>query len=74
MTKSDIHVCSAWGSEDESDRAGESGGHDRPVYTLSSTCPECGAEAVNASPAPFDPADPYGKYRRRARDEGPDTA
>ncbi|KPN30762.1 ribosome biogenesis protein Nop10 [Halolamina pelagica] len=62
MTKSDIHVCSAWESE-----------HERPVYTLSSTCPDCGAEAINSAPAPFDPADPYGEYRRRARDAGPDT-
>jgi len=84
MTKSDIRVCSAWRSEDDPDRAdgsGEddpdradgSGRHDRPVYTLSSTCPDCGAEAVNTAPAPFDPADPYGEYRRRARDAGPDT-
>ncbi|MFB6131538.1 MAG: RNA-protein complex protein Nop10 [Salinigranum sp.] len=51
--KSDIRVCSAW-----RDR------HDRPVYTLSSTCPECGAEAVNSAPAPFNPEDPYGGYRR----------
>lgn len=51
--KSDILVCSAWQTE-----------HDRPVYTLSETCPECGAEAVNSAPAPFDPADPYGEYRR----------
>ena len=63
MTKSDIRVCSAWESE-----------HDRPVYPLSSTCPDCGAEAINSAPAPFDPADPYGEYRRRGRDEGPDTA
>ena len=59
MTKSDIRVCSAWTSE-----------HDRPVYTLSSTCPDCGADAVNSAPAPFDPADPYGEYRRRARRRG----
>ena len=51
--KSDILVCSAW--EDA---------HDRPVYTLSGACPECGAEAVNSAPAPFDPDDPYGEYRR----------
>jgi len=51
--KADIRVCSAWDTE-----------HDRPVYTLSDTCPDCGAEAVNSAPAPFDPADPYGKYRR----------
>ncbi|WP_101296306.1 RNA-protein complex protein Nop10 [Halegenticoccus soli] len=59
--KSDIRVCSAW-----RDR------HDRPVYTLSTTCPECGAEAVNSAPAPFNPEDPHGEYRRaqkrRARD------
>jgi H/ACA ribonucleoprotein complex subunit 3 len=51
--KSDIRVCAAW--EDE---------HDRPVYTLSETCPECGTEAVNSAPAPFSPEDPYGEYRR----------
>lgn len=51
--KSDIHVCSVWQSE-----------HDRPVYTLGETCPECGAPAVNSAPAPFNPEDPYGEYRR----------
>jgi H/ACA ribonucleoprotein complex subunit 3 len=51
--KSDIRVCSAW-------RAC----HDRPVYTLSPNCPDCGAEAVNSAPAPFNPEDPYGEYRR----------
>jgi H/ACA ribonucleoprotein complex subunit 3 len=51
--KSDIHVCVS--PEDE---------HDRPVYTLSEACPECGAEAVNSAPAPFSPEDPYGEYRR----------
>jgi H/ACA ribonucleoprotein complex subunit 3 len=51
--KSDIRVCSAWETE-----------HDRPVYTLSATCPVCGADAVNSAPAPFNPEDPYGKYRR----------
>jgi H/ACA ribonucleoprotein complex subunit 3 len=59
--KSDIHVCADWEAE-----------HERPVYTLSETCPACGAAAVNSAPAPFDPADPYGKYRRaikrRSRD------
>ena len=54
--KSDIRVCS--------DREAV---HDRPVYTLGESCPECGAEAVNSAPAPFDPADPYGEYRRRAK-------
>jgi len=51
--KSDIRVCGDWRSA-----------HERPVYTLGETCPECGATAVNSAPAPFDPADPYGKYRR----------
>jgi len=51
--KADIRVCGSW------ERV-----HDRPVYTLDETCPECGAEAVNSAPAPFDPADPYGEYRR----------
>jgi H/ACA ribonucleoprotein complex subunit 3 len=49
--KADIRACTA----DE---------HDRPVYTLSETCPDCGADATNSAPAPFDPADPHGKYRR----------
>jgi H/ACA ribonucleoprotein complex subunit 3 len=51
--KSDIRVCSEWRDS-----------HDRPVYTLSATCPDCGADAVNSAPAPFSPEDPYGKYRR----------
>ncbi|GGL61567.1 RNA-protein complex protein Nop10 [Halocalculus aciditolerans] len=61
MVRSDIRVCSAWESA-----------HDRPVYTLSQQCPECGADAVNSAPARFGPEDPYGAYRRalkrRARD------
>ncbi|WP_255191686.1 RNA-protein complex protein Nop10 [Natronobeatus ordinarius] len=55
--KSDIRVCSAWRSA-----------HDRPVYTLAASCPDCGADAVNSAPAPFDPADPYGEYRRALND------
>lgn len=54
--KSDIRVCSDW------KRA-----HERPVYTLGETCPECGASASNAAPAPYNPEDPYGEYRRRAK-------
>lgn len=54
--KSDILVCSAWQRE-----------HDRPIYTLSDRCPACGASAVNSAPAPFNPEDPYGEYRRRAK-------
>ncbi|WP_084568915.1 RNA-protein complex protein Nop10 [Halostagnicola larsenii] len=51
--KSDIRVCSAWTEV-----------HERPVYTLSTTCPDCGADAVNSAPAPFDPTDQHGEYRR----------
>ncbi|MFB6119033.1 RNA-protein complex protein Nop10 [Halosegnis sp.] len=52
--KSDIRVC----------RADE---HDRPVYTLTDTCPVCGAPAVDSAPAPYNPEDPYGEYRRRVK-------
>jgi H/ACA ribonucleoprotein complex subunit 3 len=51
--KSDIRVCAAWEER-----------HDRPVYTLGETCPACGAKAKNSAPAPFNPEDPYGEYRR----------
>lgn len=51
--KSDIRVCAAWERE-----------HERPVYTLGSECPACSNEAVNSAPAPFNPEDPYGEYRR----------
>jgi len=51
--KSDIRICAAWREC-----------HDRPVYTLSERCPECGSEAVNSAPAPYDPTDRYGEYRR----------
>jgi len=53
---SDIRVCSAWASA-----------HDRPVYTVSESCPECGADAVNSAPAPFSPADRWGEYRRKLK-------
>lgn len=59
--KSDILVCAAWESE-----------HERPRYTLTDTCPECGAEAVNSAPAPFSPGDPYGEYRRALKRSDPD--
>ncbi|WP_435144694.1 RNA-protein complex protein Nop10 [Halobaculum sp. P14] len=63
--KSDIKTCSAWETA-----------HDRPVYTLGDRCPDCGADAVNSAPAPFNPEDPYGDYRRRARrrSDDPDSA
>ncbi|MCU4717285.1 RNA-protein complex protein Nop10 [Halapricum hydrolyticum] len=55
--KSDIRVCSAWREA-----------HDRPVYTLAGSCPDCGAEAVNSAPAPFSPEDRYGSYRRALKE------
>jgi H/ACA ribonucleoprotein complex subunit 3 len=51
--KSAIRVCEAWESV-----------HDSPVYTLASTCPDCGGPAINSAPAPYNPEDPYGEYRR----------
>lgn len=48
-----INVCRSWEAV-----------HDRPVYTLTETCPSCGGEAGRSSPAPFNPNDPYGAYRR----------
>ncbi|MFB6192608.1 MAG: RNA-protein complex protein Nop10 [Haloarculaceae archaeon] len=54
--KSDIRVCGDWESA-----------HERPVYTLGERCPDCGATAVNSAPAPYNPEDPYGEYRRRAK-------
>ncbi|WP_256686485.1 RNA-protein complex protein Nop10 [Halococcus qingdaonensis] len=51
--KAAIHVCEAWEST-----------HDRPIYTLGATCPDCGGPAVNSAPAPYNPEDPYGEYRR----------
>jgi H/ACA ribonucleoprotein complex subunit 3 len=55
--KSDILVCSAWRDA-----------HSRPVYTLSGTCPDCGAAALNTAPAPFNPEDPHGEYRRALKE------
>ncbi|MHB9285743.1 RNA-protein complex protein Nop10 [Halobacteriales archaeon Cl-PHB] len=51
--KADIRMCGDWEAQ-----------HDRPVYTLDEQCPDCGADAVNSAPAPFNPEDPYGEYRR----------
>ena len=59
--KSDILVCSAWREE-----------HERPRYTLSECCPDCGAEAVNTAPAPFSPEDRYGEYRRALKRRRPE--
>jgi len=58
---SDIRVCASWETA-----------HDHPVYTLGDRCPVCDGPAANSAPAPFDPTDRYGEYRRRARSDGPD--
>jgi H/ACA ribonucleoprotein complex subunit 3 len=60
--KSDIRVCTDWQAA-----------HERPVYTLDDACPDCGADAVNSAPAPYDPEDHYGEYRRRAKRRRPDA-
>ena len=57
--KADIRVCADWEAV-----------HDRPIYTLGARCPDCGAEAVNSAPAPFDPEDRYGRYRRALKRRG----
>lgn len=51
--RSDIRMCASWREH-----------HDRPIYTLTPTCPVCGSDAVNSAPAPYDPTDRYGEYRR----------
>lgn len=56
MTTSAIQVCADWRDH-----------HDRPVYTLEDTCPDCGGDAIQSSPARFNPEDPHGTYRRRAK-------
>jgi H/ACA ribonucleoprotein complex subunit 3 len=37
------------------------------TYTLSLTCPACGAATVTAHPARFSPQDRLGSYRRMVR-------
>ncbi|MFP4590293.1 MAG: RNA-protein complex protein Nop10 [Halobacteriales archaeon] len=48
-----LRTCTAW-----------EGTHDRPVYTLGERCPACGAATRRSGPAPFNPNDPHGEYRR----------
>ncbi|MFW6448219.1 MAG: nucleolar RNA-binding Nop10p family protein [Halobacteriota archaeon] len=56
-----IRTCTAWEEA-----------HDRPVYTLGGRCPVCDAPTRPSGPAPFNPNDPYGAYRRalKRRQEG----
>ncbi|ERG96371.1 RNA-protein complex protein Nop10 [Haloquadratum walsbyi] len=51
--KSDINVCTRWKEN-----------HEQPVYTLADNCPRCDASTENTAPAPFDPTDAHGEYRR----------
>ena len=48
-----IRACRSWQTT-----------HDRPVYTLGGTCPDCGGDTGRSGPAPFNPRDPYGPQRR----------
>ncbi|TQR22531.1 H/ACA RNA-protein complex protein Nop10p [Haloferax sp. wsp5] len=48
--------------------------HDRPVYSLSETCPECGAATENSAPAPYNPEDPHGEYRRARKRRSRESA
>ncbi|CCC39246.1 RNA-protein complex protein Nop10 [Haloquadratum walsbyi] len=51
--KSNIKICASWQEN-----------HEQPVYTLADTCPKCNSVTKNTAPAPFDPTDAYGEYRR----------
>ncbi|WP_080962280.1 RNA-protein complex protein Nop10 [Methanosarcina barkeri] len=37
-------------------------------YTLREICPVCGEKAFSPNPARFSPQDPYGRYRRMAKE------
>lgn len=55
----EIRRCARWQSA-----------HNRPQYTLTSTCPSCGSETEPATPARYVPGDPYGRYRRATKQRG----
>jgi H/ACA ribonucleoprotein complex subunit 3 len=38
-------------------------------YTLQGTCPRDGAATIKPGPAKYSPEDPYGKYRRLAKQQ-----
>ena len=38
-------------------------------YTLKSSCPQCGQPTVSPQPPRYSPDDPYGQYRRQAKEE-----
>jgi len=38
-------------------------------YTLKDACTICGKPAKNCEPAKYSPQDPYGRYRRKMKEE-----
>ena len=36
-------------------------------YTMKETCSKCDKKTINPKPAKYDPNDPYGSYRRKAK-------
>ncbi|MBW2980181.1 RNA-protein complex protein Nop10 [Candidatus Woesearchaeota archaeon] len=40
---------------------------DCKIYTMKEKCPSCGKATVLSKPAKFNPKDPYGDYRRKAK-------
>ena len=38
-------------------------------YTMQGKCPKCGIETENPKPAKYNPDDPYGDYRRKAKED-----
>lgn len=39
-------------------------------YTMKDECSTCKVKTVQVKPAKYSPEDPYGEYRRKAREEG----
>ena len=37
-------------------------------YTMKEMCPKCKIKTINPKPAKYDPKDPYGSYRRKAKE------
>ena len=38
-------------------------------YTMQDKCPKCGIKTENPKPAKYSPDDPYGGYRRKAKED-----
>ena len=39
------------------------------LYTMEEKCPKCKAKTFSPAPAKYSPEDPYGEYRRKAKQE-----